>query len=112
MFPGMLMQIVDPVILSEEGAYASNFQSGLNTMEHINSVMFSVTKLVLSCSKQAPTERMRMSDAAAEMRRIRHRHVKTRQTEEDPMPDAGLLAKYRKPLHQFSFLAVLASHRI
>ena len=92
MFPGMLMQIVDPVILSEEGAYASNFQSGRNEMEHINDVMLSITKLALSCSKQAPTERMRMSDAAAEMRWIRDRHVKTRQREEeDPMRWHALL---------------------
>ena len=92
MFPGMLMQIVDPVILSEEGAYASNLQSGRNEMEHINNVMLCLTKLALSCSKQAPTERMRMSDAAAEMRWIRDHHVKTRQREEeDPMQWHALL---------------------
>jgi hypothetical protein len=33
--------------------------------------MLSITKLALSCSKHAPTERINMMDAAAEMRRIR-----------------------------------------
>lgn len=85
MLPGMLMKIVDPVLLSEEEAHASNLLGERNTMEHISKVMLSITKLALSCSKQAPNERMCMRDAATEMRRIRDRHVKTMQQEQSPM---------------------------
>lgn len=81
MFPGMLMDIVDPVLLSVEEAHASYLQNSRNAMEDISKVMFSITKLALSCSKQAPTDRIWMRDAAAEMHRIRDHHVKTRQTE-------------------------------
>jgi hypothetical protein len=61
MFPGIPMQIVDPVILSGEGACACNFQSGRNAMQGINNAMLCITKLAQSCSKQAPTERMRIA---------------------------------------------------
>ncbi|KAL6654951.1 hypothetical protein ACP70R_008416 [Stipagrostis hirtigluma subsp. patula] len=80
-FPGMLMEIVDPVLLSTEEANSSNSQGQGNAMEDISKVMFSITKLALSCSKQAPTERMCMRDAAAEMHRIKDHYVKRRQTE-------------------------------
>ncbi|KAL6654950.1 hypothetical protein ACP70R_008415 [Stipagrostis hirtigluma subsp. patula] len=81
-YPGMLLNIVDPVIASTEEAYASNLQSGRSAMEEISEVMLSITKIALSCSKQAPTERMCMSYAAAEVRRIRDNHLKRRQIEE------------------------------
>ncbi|CAD6253972.1 unnamed protein product [Miscanthus lutarioriparius] len=70
-FPGMLMNIVDPILVSDEEAHASTSQGARNAMEDINKVMLSITKLALSCSKHAPTERISMRDAAAEMPRIR-----------------------------------------
>ncbi|CAO2141685.1 unnamed protein product, partial [Urochloa humidicola] len=73
--PGMLLKIVDPVLLSEE-AYVTNMQGQGNGMEDIRKVMVSITKLALSCSKQAPTERICIRDAAAEMHRIRDLHVR------------------------------------
>ncbi|CAN6362970.1 unnamed protein product [Urochloa humidicola] len=75
--PGMLLKIVDPVLLSEE-AYATNMQGQGNGMEYISKVMQSITKLALSCSKQAPTERICIRDAAAEMHRIRDLHDRRR----------------------------------
>jgi hypothetical protein len=50
----------------------------LKISEDISKVMLSVAKLALSCSKQTPTERICMRDAAAEMHRIRDLHVKIR----------------------------------
>lgn len=79
------MKIVDPVLLSVEEAYASYLEGCRNAMEDISTAMLSITKLALICSKKAPSERMCMSYTAAEMRRIRDSHVKTRQEEEDPM---------------------------
>jgi len=79
--PGMLLKIVDPDLLSIEEAYATNLQDKGNALEDINKVMLSITKLALSCSKQTPTERMCIRDAAAEMHRIRDLFVKIRQTE-------------------------------
>ena len=70
-FPGMLMNIVDPILVSDEEAHASTSQGARNAMEDINKVMLSITKLALSCSKHAPKERISMRDAAAEMPRIR-----------------------------------------
>uniref|UniRef100_A0A3B6NUW3 Receptor kinase-like protein Xa21 n=1 Tax=Triticum aestivum TaxID=4565 RepID=A0A3B6NUW3_WHEAT len=77
-FPGMLMQIVDPVLLSIEEANANSLQDANNTMEH---AIFSVMKVALSCSKHAPTERMCIRDAAATIHRIRDGYVKARQNE-------------------------------
>jgi serine/threonine protein kinase len=77
-FPEMLLKIVDPVILSMEESYACNLQDAQNSLEDISKVMLSITKLALSCSKQTPTERISMRDAAAEMHRIRDLHVKIR----------------------------------
>ena len=74
-FPGMLMQIVDPVLLSTEEANANSLQDGSNTMEH---AIFSVMKVALSCSNHAPTERMCMRDAAAAIRRITDSYVKNK----------------------------------
>ncbi|KAF7081303.1 hypothetical protein CFC21_085260 [Triticum aestivum] len=82
-FPGMLMQIVEPVLLSTEEAYASSLQDGSNIMEHgSNNAIFSVMKIALSCSRHAPTERMCMKDAATVIHRIRDGYVKIRQNEE------------------------------
>lgn len=81
-FPGMLMKIVDPVLLPIEEAFASTSQGGRNTMEDISNALLSVVKVALSCSKQAPTERMCMRDAAAEMRRVRDNHAKRRENEQ------------------------------
>jgi hypothetical protein len=77
-FPEMILKIVDPVLLSIEESYACKLQNAQNSSEDISKVMLSVTKLALSCSKQTPTERMSMRDAAAEMHRIRDLHVKIR----------------------------------
>ncbi|KAF7086853.1 hypothetical protein CFC21_090111 [Triticum aestivum] len=78
-FPGMLMQIADPFLLSTEEANANSLQDGSNTMEH---AIFSVMKVALSCSKQAPTERMCIKDAAAAIHKIKDGYVKGRQNEE------------------------------
>ena len=75
-FPRMLMEIVDPALLTIEEAYKENVQGGRNRMEDINQVMLPITKLGLSCSKQAPSERICIRDAAAEMHRIRDHHAK------------------------------------
>ena len=75
-FPRMLMEIVDPALLTIEEAYKENVQGGRNRMEDINQVMLPITKLGLSCSKQAPSERICIRDAAAEMLRIRDHHAK------------------------------------
>ncbi|KAG0529812.1 hypothetical protein BDA96_05G129500 [Sorghum bicolor] len=70
-FPGMLMNIIDPILVSDEEGHACTSQGVKNAMGDINKVMLSITKLALSCSKHAPTERINMRDAAAEMHRIR-----------------------------------------
>jgi hypothetical protein len=70
-FQGMLMNIVDPILVSDEEDHASTSQGARNAIEDINKVMLSITKLALPCSKHAPTERISMMDAAAEMHRIR-----------------------------------------
>ncbi|XP_044415348.1 putative receptor-like protein kinase At3g47110 isoform X2 [Triticum aestivum] len=77
-FPGMLMQIANPALLSIEEANANSLQDGSNTMEH---AIFSVMKVALSCSRHAPTERMCIRDAAAAIHRIRDGYVKARQNE-------------------------------
>ena len=77
-FPEMLLKIVDPVLLSMEESYACNLKDAQNSLEDISKVMLSITKLALSCSKQTPTERISMRNAAAEMHRIRDLHVKMR----------------------------------
>ncbi|KAK1669217.1 hypothetical protein QYE76_057378 [Lolium multiflorum] len=81
-FPGMLMQIVDPVLLLTEEANASSVQDESNAMEHGSNAIFSVMQVGLSCSKHAPTERMCMRDAAAAIHGIRDRHVKITRNEE------------------------------
>uniref|UniRef100_A0A0E0J1Y6 Receptor kinase-like protein Xa21 n=1 Tax=Oryza nivara TaxID=4536 RepID=A0A0E0J1Y6_ORYNI len=75
-FPGILMKIVDPILLSIEGVYTSNLPPGRNAMEHMNHAILSIMKIALSCSRQAPTERMRIRDAAADLRRVRDSHVR------------------------------------
>ncbi|CAM0948775.1 unnamed protein product [Alopecurus aequalis] len=81
-FPGMLIQIVDPALLSIEEANASRLQDGSNRMEHGRDAIFSLMKVALSCSKHAPTERMCMRDAAAAIRQIRDSYVKVRKNGE------------------------------
>ncbi|WVZ59144.1 hypothetical protein U9M48_009336 [Paspalum notatum var. saurae] len=82
LFPGMLIKIVDPVLLLTEETGGSNLKHGGNAMEDISNVMLPVIRLALSCTKNAPTERICMRDAAAEMHRIRDLHVKRRKMEE------------------------------
>ena len=67
-FPGMLMQIVDPVLLDIEEANSSSLKDD-------NNAIFSVMKVALSCSEHNPSERMRMKDAAAAVHRIRDAHI-------------------------------------
>ncbi|XBI14160.1 hypothetical protein VPH35_140788 [Triticum aestivum] len=78
-FPGMLMQIVDPVLLSIEEASASSLLDGSNPMEHTSNAISSVIEVALSCSKHAPTERMCIGDAAAAIHRIRDSYVRITQ---------------------------------
>jgi hypothetical protein len=70
-FPEKLMDIVDPVLLSTDETYARKPQHRNNGGEEIENAITSVTKLALSCTKLTPSERKPMSDAAAEMRKIR-----------------------------------------
>ena len=76
------MKIIDPALLTIEEGYTENMQAGRNRMEDINQVMFSITKLAILCSKQAPSERMCIRDAAAEMHRIKDHYAKRRQLKE------------------------------
>ncbi|KAM3223750.1 hypothetical protein ACQJBY_057238 [Aegilops geniculata] len=80
--PGMLMQIVDPVLLSTEQTNANSLRDGSNTMEHGSNAVLSIMKVALSCSKHAPTERMCIRDVAAAIHRIRDGYVKIRQNGE------------------------------
>lgn len=99
-FPGMLMQIVDPVLLPIGEANASRLEDGNNTMEHCSNVIFSVMQVGLSCSKHAPTERMCMRDAAAAIHRIRDSHVKIRRNEE-----VLITAHNARPFAEISYAA-------
>lgn len=74
-FPGMLMEIVDPVLLRTEEDYASTSQGGSNTMKDIKNAMLSIMEVALSCSKHTPVERMNIRDAAAGMRKIRDKFI-------------------------------------
>jgi hypothetical protein len=80
--PGMLMQIVDPVLLSIEEGTASNLSDGRSSMGHVSDAIFSILKVALSCCEHSPTERMCMTDAAATIRRVRDAHIKMRRGEE------------------------------
>ncbi|XP_047079839.1 probable LRR receptor-like serine/threonine-protein kinase At3g47570 [Lolium rigidum] len=75
-FTGMLMQIVDPALLSIQEAMGSSLQDRSNAMGHESDAIFSVMKVALSCCKHNPTERMSMRDASAVVRKIRDAHVK------------------------------------
>lgn len=46
-FPGILMKIVDPILLSIEGVYTSNLPPGRNAMEHMNHAILSIMKIAL-----------------------------------------------------------------
>ncbi|KAM0849298.1 hypothetical protein ACQ4PT_053810 [Festuca glaucescens] len=75
-FTGMLMQIVDPALLSIQEAMESSLQDRSNAMGHESDAVFSVMKVALSCCKHNPTERMSMRDASAVVRKIRDAHAK------------------------------------
>ncbi|CAM0943091.1 unnamed protein product [Alopecurus aequalis] len=81
-FSGMLMQIIDPVLLSIEEATAISLWDGSNTMGHVRDAIFSIMKVALSCCEHNSAERMCMRDASAAIRRIRDAHVKMRRGEE------------------------------
>uniref|UniRef100_A0A0D9XS65 Receptor kinase-like protein Xa21 n=1 Tax=Leersia perrieri TaxID=77586 RepID=A0A0D9XS65_9ORYZ len=83
-FSGILMKIVYPVLLSIEGVYINSSPPGSDTREHMNNVISSVMKIALSCSRQAPTERMSIRDAPADLRRVRDSHVRKIRNEEAP----------------------------
>ncbi|CAM0943092.1 unnamed protein product [Alopecurus aequalis] len=76
--PRMLMQIVDPVLLSIEEANEGGLRVGSDTMDHGSSAIFSIMKVALSCIEHNPTERICMRDAAAAIRKIRDAHDKMR----------------------------------
>ncbi|VAI51334.1 unnamed protein product [Triticum turgidum subsp. durum] len=80
-FPGMLMQIADPVLLPTYVSNANSLQGGINTVEHGSNAIPSVMKVALSCSKHAPTERMCIKDAATAIHRIRDEYIKVIQNE-------------------------------
>ncbi|XP_062208229.1 probable LRR receptor-like serine/threonine-protein kinase At3g47570 isoform X2 [Phragmites australis] len=75
-FPGKLMDIVDPVLLSTNETCPRNPEHRSNGGGEIDSSIISVTRLALSCCKLTPSERMCMRDAAAEMRKIRERYLR------------------------------------
>jgi serine/threonine protein kinase len=77
-FPGMLMQILDPVLLSIEEAMASSLQDGRSSTGHVSDAIFSIMKIALSCCEHSPTGRMCMKDAATMIRRVRNAHIKMR----------------------------------
>jgi hypothetical protein len=77
-FPGTLMQIVDPVLLSIEEATSSSLPDGRSPMGHVGDAIFSVMKVALSCCEHNPTERMCIRDASAAIHRIRDTLVKMR----------------------------------
>jgi hypothetical protein len=52
-FPGMLMQILDPVLLSIEEAMASSLQDGRSSTGHVSDAIFSIMKIALSCCKHS-----------------------------------------------------------
>uniref|UniRef100_A0ACD5ZCY1 Uncharacterized protein n=1 Tax=Avena sativa TaxID=4498 RepID=A0ACD5ZCY1_AVESA len=81
-FPGTLMQIVDPVLLSIEEAMASRSWEGSNAMGHVSDAVLSVMKVSLSCCEHNPADRMCMRDASTAIRRIRDAHVKMGHGEE------------------------------
>ncbi|XP_002449858.2 receptor kinase-like protein Xa21 [Sorghum bicolor] len=72
-FPDHLMDIVDPAIVAVEENHVFDVHSGTSNgpQGQINSILVSVTGLALLCTKQAPTERISMRNAATELRKIR-----------------------------------------
>jgi hypothetical protein len=73
-FPDRLMDIVDPVLSTDETC-ARNQQHRSNGWGEIDNAIISVTELALSCSKLTPSERISMRDAADELRKIRDRYL-------------------------------------
>ncbi|PNT66733.1 probable LRR receptor-like serine/threonine-protein kinase At3g47570 [Brachypodium distachyon] len=63
-YPAQLMEIIDPLLLSVERIQGD-----------LNSIMYSVTRLALACSRKRPTERLSMRDVVAEMHRIMARYA-------------------------------------
>uniref|UniRef100_A0ACD5ZDW6 Uncharacterized protein n=1 Tax=Avena sativa TaxID=4498 RepID=A0ACD5ZDW6_AVESA len=80
---GMLMQIVDPVLLSIKEAMVSSLQDRGSAMGHVSDVVSSIMKVALSCCEHNPTERVCVRDASAATHRIRDALVKMRRDEED-----------------------------
>jgi len=71
-FPDNVMEIADANIWLREGANSSN---DARHITRINECLSSVIQLGIMCSKQLPTERLSMSDAAAEMHSIRDKYI-------------------------------------
>ncbi|CAL5089341.1 unnamed protein product [Urochloa decumbens] len=73
-FPDKVMDIADANIWLREGANASN---DTRHITRVKECLSSVIQLGIMCSKQLPTERLSMSDAAAEMHAIRDAYAFT-----------------------------------
>ncbi|CAL5076479.1 unnamed protein product [Urochloa decumbens] len=71
-FPDKIMEIADANIWLCEGANTSN---DTRHMTRIKECLSSVIQLGVLCSKHLPSERLSMSDAAAEMHAIRHKYI-------------------------------------
>jgi len=70
--PDNVTEIADANIWLREGA---NSSSDARHITRINECLSSVIQLGIMCSKQLPTERLSMSDAAAEMHSIRDKYI-------------------------------------
>ena len=75
-FPDKVSEIADANMWLSEGANTSN-DTGYIT--RIKECLSSVIQLGILCSKQLPTERLSMSNAAAEMHAIRDKYISTQQ---------------------------------
>jgi len=75
-FPDKVSEIADANMWLSEGANTSN-DTGYIT--RIKECLSSVIQLGILCSKQLPTERLSMSNAAAEMHAIRDKYISNQQ---------------------------------
>ncbi|KAG2641270.1 probable LRR receptor-like serine/threonine-protein kinase At3g47570 [Panicum virgatum] len=75
-FPDKVMEIADANIWLREGPNTSN---DTRYITKIKECLSSVIQLGILCSKQLPTERLSMSNAAAEMHAIRDKYSSTQQ---------------------------------
>ncbi|CAL5089344.1 unnamed protein product [Urochloa decumbens] len=73
-FPDNVMEIADPNIWLCEGENASN---DTRHITRVKECLSSIIQLGIMCSKQLPTERLSMSDAATEMHAIRDAYTFT-----------------------------------